>query len=440
MKFKNLALAALFIAALPVLTACPEVEPQPEPEVDPTDTLSFVDVRYGNTNCVLAYDKTSVEIDVTPYAVNPYTHVTIPTWKGSFKADKPVAAKIWWCEQTLNLGSIALEGYTVKVDAIAGYGNGGVAIFNEAGEIIWSYHIWKPEVDPTAELDKYRATGNQVMKINLGATQIVDQVNKKNIPATAGCYFQWGRKDPLGRPVMLNARGQVSGSTLVALKSIAGGKVFKDATGNFLSDTLCNHTFFTEDSTDQSRRIVKYTIQNPTTFITSRSPGERSNWSAMNPIYQDDFLWSAIKTCYDPCPEGYQVGSAQVFQNFCNGTSSDVIEDINAYNRNDLKTLHGYLFYYAGNTNPDQTSFYPACGYRSASSSKLNYVATKGYYYSYSYTTSGYGRSLMFTSKGEEISSYVVAYRYGNWRGHGYQIRCIKEMVGSVAPEQPTED
>lgn len=442
MKLKNLALAAILAAALPVLTACPEVEPvEPDP-INPNDTLSFVDVRYGTANCILAYDKTEVEFDVTPYAVNPYTHVTIDSWKGAFHADKVADAKVWWSEQTLNLGTAVLEGNKVKVSNISGYGNGGVAIFNEAGEIIWSYHIWKPEIDPTATLHKYRATGNEVMLINLGATQLIDSVGKKNIPATAGCYYQWGRKDPLGRPTMVNARGQAT-SAMTAVKSIAGGKVWASTSDNFLGDTICNHLFFVDDTTDQKNVCVKYSIQHPTTFITCRTPGKLSNWSCMNPDFEDDFLWSAMKTCYDPCPEGYQVGSAQVWQGFCNGSSSEDIEDINALNKYDLQTLHGYFFCYSGAVELDKIAFYPACGYRSSATSKFNYVAKKGYYYSYSYTTainSGYGRSLVFGDKDNKISNYVIGYRYGEYRGNGYQIRCIKQMVGQVEPEAPMAD
>lgn len=442
MKLKNLAIAASLIAALPVLTACPDVDPTPDPEpVDPVDTLSYVDVRYGTANCIIAYDKTEVEFDVSPYAVNPYTHVNVQSWNGEFKAEKPVEAKVWWSENTLTLGSAVLEGNTVKVSGIAGSGNGGVAIFNEAGEIIWSFHIWKPLVDPTAKLDKYRATGNEVMLINLGAVEMIDTASKKNIPATAGCYFQWGRKDPLGRPTMVNARGQAT-SAMTAVKSVAGGNKWANTSTNFLGDTVCNHTFFVDDTTDQTRKCIEYSIKHPTTLITSRAPGQLNNWSCKNSVYEDDFLWSSMKTCYDPCPEGYQVGSAQVWQGFCNSTSSDALEDINAINKNDLQTLHGYIFCYSGAVELDKVSYYPACG-RRKNDGTLDAVAREGFYYSYSYTdvaNSGYGRCLFFGDKSYMLSNYVIAYRYGANRGGAYQIRCVKEMVGQVAPEPPMAD
>ena len=443
MKIRNLAMAAILAAALPVLTACPEVDPTPvDPVINPEDTLDFVDVRYGTANCVLAYDKTEVEFDVTAYAVNPFNHVTLESWKGEFKAEKPVEAKVWWSENTLTLGSATLNGNKVTVSGISGTGNGGVVILNEAGEILWSYHIWKPEIDPTAKLDKYRSTGNEAMIINLGATKYIDEKNNKSIPATAGCYYQWGRKDPLGRPTMLNARNQAT-SAMVAVKSIPGGKQWKSTSTNFLGDTVYVKSFFTEDTTDQSRKLIAYSIKNPTTFITSYS-ATHNNWSSISAEYEDNYLWGAMKTCYDPCPEGYQVGSAHAFSGFCgDGNSNDAVEAINALNK-DMGTssstsLHGYFFLYSGAVETEKNNFYPACGSRNAQGI-FNKVGLMGYYYSYTWGTA-YGRSLIFGDKDNTFStSYVIATRYGSYRGSGYQIRCVKEMVGQVEPEPPVED
>ena len=109
-----------------------------------------------------------------------------------------------------------------KLTGISGTGHAVVAITDASDNILWSYHIWVPEINPTTDdnLLTYAIPATsigsgstyQVMPIALGA------MNKASVttsgtgdnttnPQSFGLYYQWGRKDPLGRPSTVTASG-----------------------------------------------------------------------------------------------------------------------------------------------------------------------------------------------------------------------------------------
>lgn len=73
-------------------------------------------------------------------------------------------------------------------------GNAVIAAFNDAGEIVWSWHIWLTE-DPAADLHAGMSKSYQLLDRNLGAvsTEVDDYLSY-------GLYYQWGRKDPFIGP------------------------------------------------------------------------------------------------------------------------------------------------------------------------------------------------------------------------------------------------
>ena len=142
-------------------------------------------------------------------------------------------------------------------------GNAVIAVRNDMGVIMWSWHIWLPETPITEDL--YNLSRYMTMDRNLGALEAAtaDGASVKS----AGLLYQWGRKDPFvglgdfttGQPA------SVSGQEM----SLFGGQM-----------------------------TTMKAIKNPTVF------GDYEGcWNTIT--YQD--FWDSKKTEFDPCPPGYKV-------------------------------------------------------------------------------------------------------------------------------------
>ena len=130
-------------------------------------------------------------------------------------------------------------------------GNAVIAVKDASGNILWSWHIWMPEVLPNDQL--YKNGAGTMMPINLGATN-----EKKQDSRSYGLLYQWGRKDPFLAP---STRYDVSPP-----KKAASTITWPDPANNY--DWLYN--------TGSEIRTKR---------------------------------WSSSKSIYDPCPPGYRVAS-----------------------------------------------------------------------------------------------------------------------------------
>lgn len=142
-------------------------------------------------------------------------------------------------------------------------GNAVIAVKNDMGVIMWSWHIWVPET-PIAD-DLYGISRRKSMDRNLGA--LVPASAEGASPKAAGLFYQWGRKDPFpgvadyttGEPA------KVAGQQM----SLFGGQM-----------------------------TTSKALKNPTAFADYDG-----HW---NGATKED-LWYSTKTMYDPCPPGYKV-------------------------------------------------------------------------------------------------------------------------------------
>ncbi len=165
-------------------------------------------------------------------------------------------------------------------------GNALIAARNYKGDIIWSWHIWVTENDPTNEANAltyytydwdengiytdHRVSGYQIMNCNLGALHNTP-IDDDDLPNTYGMLYQWGRKDPFPP---LTQHGYTSGggywahdyteeTTQVLYGNDNETKVLKTAS----DDTSCLfHSIAGSTINDESDGIT-YTIQNPTVFM-----------------------------------------------------------------------------------------------------------------------------------------------------------------------------
>jgi hypothetical protein len=182
-------------------------------------------------------------------------------------------AEVLW--ETWNSSSVTAKSVIEKVDYYDGYvyfkvpdpiheGNALIAVKDEDGHILWSWHIWIPSTTITS--NSYGLYDHEIMDRYLGA---LDKATTSSVPVeTYGLTYQWGRKDPfVGAAATTGSTNATVAGTAVTL---AGGAL-----------------------------TLEQSIQNPTVL------GKGKDWLDT----PDNNLWknSNVKTIYDPCPAGYKV-------------------------------------------------------------------------------------------------------------------------------------
>ena len=434
-------------------------------QVVPVETDPFY--YYGTANCLLLADKTEDELDVTPYKTNAYYW---NTEDAAPDAPKPTKAKVIWREAgitSMNEPTITeVDGkYTLNISGVQGYGNALVGIYESEATMnadtpLWSYHIWKPEIDPSdeSELLEYGYTNSgtyYVMPIALGATNKATvavngtATNETNAKAL-GLYYQWGRKDPLGRPANISNIGFVSCTD-------ANGTAINWTSANNIAEITSSDLLGTDNSITEKEGkaidiwMLDYVTKHPTVFIIDRDSKYKNNWAGKD----NPYLWgnpqgynfprnsTLHRSIFEPCPAGYRVAPNDLWiaftKNGQTGIADSSNEDtwpeniLNIMNVNttthvtNLNTQKGFFFCYEVNIDNTKkwrdgaTDFYPASGYRSRSDSFLASVGGNGRYWSSSpqESESPFSGRLYF----EATSIYPVN---SDSRAHGFSVRCVK--------------
>ena len=313
------------------------------------------------------------------------------------------------------VSNIKYENGTVTFTASAYEGNALLAAFDEAGNIVWSWHIWltdKPEVydyqNNSIPQSGGLTDGYYCMDRNLGATDATILGDYE----TFGLYYQWGRKDPfIGDKQEERARDTENG----------GWKDVVPAFGNSGSLTVCNTAYtqakWASTPTNSQIGTIAYATANPMTFLYSGT-GNVANWLDVKGLSSTDknsicydpdkSLWRPFqKSNYDPCPVGYQVPRKAMWVGL--GTSA-VVTDYKGF---------------VDTTDAGVEAWFPMAGYRSAhpsDSGSLVSVQNKN------------GFVELWSS---ELEVAETAYHFfyssptfyaGNgagW-GNGYNVRCVK--------------
>ena len=152
-------------------------------------------------------------------------------------------------------------------------------LLNGDGNCYWSWHIWATEYDPSQVAGQQTVGGNVFMDRNLGATSLVKG------PQSAGCFYQWGRKDPFQGPY----------TWMMFLNGNAGWS--NDGIGKFM--TLRGFA----SSNVPSENLVA-SVWQPYRYIVGVS-----DW--LSPaVGGEDYRWSnadGTKGVFDPCPDGWRV-------------------------------------------------------------------------------------------------------------------------------------
>lgn len=168
-------------------------------------------------------------------------------------------------------------------------GNALIGAYNADGEIIWSWHIWVTNNDPTESV--ITLGDATVMNVNLGAECNSSGSNDtQKIYESYGMYYQWGRKDPFVGPKDYKFTGNV------------------DA---ILYDNRSYELYLNYADSEDVEGSIEWSIANPTTLLN----GTKENGYDWLHTNHDNELWSATsKTEYDPCPAGWRVADASIFE------------------------------------------------------------------------------------------------------------------------------
>ena len=151
-------------------------------------------------------------------------------------------------------------------------GNALIAAKDEAGTILWSWHIWIPETEIVN--GTFNATSVPMMDRNLGAL-LPAVAGEEPGSKTIGMFYQWGRKDPFP------GTASVSSATPIATNGVI---------------TL---------SSEKQNFTVEESIQNPTVYVKTGGDSNKTWMVGLEEI--NNTYWGAEKTIYDPCPPGYVV-------------------------------------------------------------------------------------------------------------------------------------
>lgn len=285
--------------------------------------------------------------------------------------------------------------------------NAVIAAYDEDEDIVWSWHIWITDSDPTLQPCEY-SNGAVFMGCNLGAFVNSNGSDKTDlIYDSYGLYYQWGRKDPFPRPQTYDCSG-----------------------GN--GETVYNeyNIYYAEEEsleTSYYAGTIEYATENPMCFITNDTDDDDDDKDAGDWLYTaDNSLWKDdVKTLQDPCPYGWKVPSASELAVLHLTDSEDATELDKARKQ--------YGWWLSDGTN---NFFYNACGYRRYNDGKIqnmNYHPSfpstpepwEGYYWSSTANTDGSAASLYFDLTTTRTVNKFESNRPSR-RANGMQVRCVK--------------
>lgn len=212
--------------ALMFATGCKNDETNPTPP--PATTGSDLSAA-GCANSYLVHGAGAYSFDATVMGNGVSTE--------PFAATKlsPSSAALLWQDAPALLSDVRLEEGRVHFTAGEGQGNVLIAVRDADGRILWSWHIWVTDYDPSSQAPKLN--GLSWMTRNLGA--LSDDYDETG--SAKGFVYQWERKDPFP-----------SGAGWNDLNDIT----VYDASGTAATDLFANEANFIYDEAAFGRRYA----------------------------------------------------------------------------------------------------------------------------------------------------------------------------------------
>lgn len=328
---------------------------------------------------------------------------------GIAKVDWLWASKVDGASGNVLVSDISYADGEVTFTASEKEGNVLLAAFDDAGNILWSWHIWlvdAPEVIDCENNVIYQGNGltdgYYVMDRNLGATDATVGGGY----GTFGLYYQWGRKDPfIGSTKGERVRNADTGEW----------DVLYEPFGEPLTvvNSAYSQAVWTSAPSTKSTGTEEYAAAHPMHFMYCEDNAGQANWLGQGNFYKwvdrDDAMWRPFqKTNSDPCPPGYMVPRNGMWDN---------VQYSCVYT-----PYKGILY----TNSAGKEVWYPFAGYRSAHPSDqgalLNIETELG-------TAAVWSSELMVSERSYSLKMIwplVNPSGDASW-GYGYNVRCVVE-------------
>lgn len=280
-------------------------------------------------------------------------------------------------------------------------GNALIGAYNASGDIIWSWHIWVTNNNPTE--GAITLNGATVMSVNLGAECNSNaSTDKDEILGAYGMYYQWGRKEPFVGPKKYDFEGN-SNATLYDYRNYEVGLNYVES--------------------NQTQGSVAWAIANPLAVIK----GAESNGNDWLYAQHDNELWSVdSKTEYDPCPYGWRIADATVFANLTIAAAYDAMA------WEELQPLYGIML-----TDGVADYFFTAQGRRNYYDCRLDIVNANetlpvpwsGYYWT-STPNDNNATALYFDLNTNTRTTWNgFDSKYSMQRANALPVRCVRDKL-----------
>lgn len=239
-------------------------------------------------------------------------------------------------------------------------GNAVVALRDEAGKILWSWHLWFANPQPVGMTSIFARFADP-LNMNLGAT-----VNTPDdLTNSAGLLYQWGRKDPIigvGPKANLEVEKKRHNKGLYEATSDKSKTLFTlsretyDIEGKLIPTSTTAQTTIGKAGWSSYKSggmtTITHSIQNPMTIIICTNSYSDYGW--LYDGVKSTYMWGVnaygtttnatiTKSIFDPCPYGYKVPDTEELTFTSKATRGD----------------YGYIF--KGSTGE---IYIPAAGYR----------------------------------------------------------------------------
>lgn len=264
------------------------------------------------SNCYLIKPGESVEISVQRANESHEIGVQIP--------DVTVAnawiPSVYWQTSanliTVDNTTVAKGYFKVTATNATTEGNAIVAVKDNSGKILWTFHIWVLSADMENASNQNSHNGYTFMDRNLGALKVATTSPLVNYGYTSGLYYQWGRKDPF-------MYGNSASSSIAALTLYdAAGATF---TAPVPSDLTTSTVLYDLSSRLYDNTSLKGAEMALDIFRATKYPslifgdwyGSTATDKKMAKTGLDSWAGEPgqQKSIYDPCPIGWRVPSGK---------------------------------------------------------------------------------------------------------------------------------
>lgn len=246
----------------------------------------------------------------------------------------PKSAKLMWEDSEGFISGVSLVKGKVLFTAEKNVGNAMIAVFDGAGTVLWSWHIWGVgDTMPEDEEVSSQATISENSTLKVKYTVMDRTLGALSKTSYFTTLYQWGRKDPIPNSTVYYVDGQAaeiettypvhkpgSAADATILTSIQHPECIIDDYKGQAGDWLAS---------DKTNKYNLLWGDANTTYVFNKSKPAAGKG------------WTKGKTIYDPCPSGYRVSSKFAWTGFCGSSSGDTknIDYINF-----VKYENGYYF------------------------------------------------------------------------------------------------